>query len=359
MLTLLAHTVFFLLGFASIPKDLQRPEDWRTWDSCVQPGITMGSSRETYRVLVADDSPVYRKLVEHALEAAPYSLLFAKSGREALDLFAQHSPSIVITDWMMPDLSGLEFCSKIRGENNRRFVYIILLTGLTEKNSLIQGLEAGADDYLTKPFDPGELLARIGVGRRTIELHREIEAKNRLLEELALTDPLTALPNRRALEDWGKRQLHGASRHGFPLWVIHADLDSFKQINDSYGHNAGDMVLQKFAELLRNRTRASDACGRMGGDEFLLILTHVDSEHIQPVVDRLRSQFASSDFSFNGSSVSVTASFGIAGFQGRSAPEFSDLVQRADKALYAAKRAGGNRVEIEALPVCEVVHPLK
>src|ERR1700736_871126 len=305
------------------------------------------------QVLVVDDSPVYRKLVEHALEGNPYSLMFAKSGHEALDLFANKLPAIVITDWMMPDLSGLELCQRLRADVHRGYTYIILLTSIAEKDNVVKGLAAGADDYLTKPFDPGELLARIGVGRRIIDLHRQIDAKNRLLEEMAHTDPLTGLPNRRAIEDWAGRQLRGAARHGFSLWVVHADLDCFKNINDSYGHEAGDAVLQKFGEVLQSNTRASDICGRMGGDEFLLVITHVEREQIQLTVERLREQFTSCEFAFGGCRVPVTASFGISGFQGEDAPEFAALVRQADQALYSAKRAGGNQVKIAALQTCD------
>jgi len=306
----------------------------------------MAKDAATYQILVVDDSPVSRKLVEQALEAASYSLLFAQSGREALELFRRHAPSIVVTDWMMPDFSGLELCQRIRADAQREYTYVILLSAKAEKDHVVKGLAAGADDYLTKPFDPGELLARVGVGCRTVELHREIDAKNRLLEEIAHTDSLTGLPNRRAIEEWAARQLRGAARHGFPLWVVLGDLDSFKKINDNYGHDAGDLVLRRFSEILKGNTRASDICGRMGGDEFLLVITHVASEYIQSTINRMREEWAGCEFEFGGSVVSITASFGIAGFCGKEAPAFQTLVQRADKALYAAKRNGGNHVMI-------------
>src|SRR5499425_1957880 len=189
---------------------------------------------------------------------------------------------------------------------------------------VVKGLAAGADDYLTKPFDPGEFCARIGVGRRIIALQRDIEAKNLLLQEAARTDPLTSLPNRRAIEEWAERQIRGATRHHYPLWVILADLDSFKSVNDNYGHDAGDLVLQKFAEVLRATTWASDICGRMGGEEFVVVLTHVD---------RLRDLFASLEFHFGGRTARVTSSFGIAGCDGANCPEFSVLLRQADAAL--------------------------
>jgi two-component system chemotaxis response regulator CheY len=300
------------------------------------------------QVLVVDDSPVYRKLIEHTLEDGGYTPLFAQNGREALALYGQHAPAIVITDWMMPDFSGPELCERIRSHAQSAYTYIIVLTSISEKDNVVKGLAAGADDYLTKPFDPGELLARIGVGRRTIGLHREIEAKNKLLNEMAHTDSLTGLPNRRAIEEWAARQLRGAARHGFAMWVAHADLDNFKSINDSYGHDAGDRVLQKFGEVLRENTRASDISGRMGGDEFLLVMTHLGEKSTRLTVERLREQFAALKFSFGGETVSVTASFGIAGFQGKEPPDFTKLVRQADMALYSGKRAGRNQVTVES-----------
>ncbi len=309
----------------------------------------MTSSQESYQVLVVDDSPVYRKLIEHALSSECYSPLFAKSGQEARELFAKHSPSIVITDWMMPDSSGLELCQHIRADADRPYTYVILLTSITEKDNIVKGLAAGADDYLTKPCDPGELLARIGVGRRIIDLNREVAAKTLLLEEAARTDPLTGLPNRRAIEECAGRQIRSAARHGFPIWMVLGDIDTFKAINDNYGHDAGDAVLQTFAEILKRNTRASDMCGRLGGDEFVLVLSHVEKERIEQTVDRFREQFAALSFPFAGKSVGATASFGVAGFAGTEAPDFSVFVRGADKALYAAKRAGRNRVSIEIL----------
>src|SRR5260370_17230468 len=144
-----------------------------------------------------------------------------------------------------------------------------------------------------------------------IDLHREIDAKNKLLLEMAHTDSLTGLPNRRAIEEWAKRQLRGAARHGYSLWVVHVDLDGFKNINDSHGHEAGDQVLRGVARILKEHTRASDLSGRMGGDEFLLVMTHVEKANIPMTVERLREQIASLNFSFCSESISVTRPFSI------------------------------------------------
>jgi diguanylate cyclase (GGDEF)-like protein len=299
------------------------------------------------RVLVADDSAVSRKLVEHALSEKRYSLAFAKSGRETIDLFTEHNPTLVIVDWIMPDLTGIEICKHIRARTQASYTYIILLTGKSEKESVVEGLAAGADDYLTKPFHPEELIARVGVGLRIMELQREIEVKNAMLQELALTDPLTSLPNRRAIQDWAARQLSGAARYGFSFWVALADLDHFKAVNDTYGHDAGDSVLKAFSRILKTRSRRNDICGRIGGEEFLFVLTHTTKENAKRVIECVRAELEATKFNFNGNSLTVTASFGLAGFEGTRAPEFSQLVAEADLALYSAKRLGRNRVEVE------------
>ena len=165
--------------------------------------------------------------------------------------------------------------------------------------------------------------------------------------------------NRRALEDWADRQLRGAARHGFPFWVVQADLDSFKEINDSHGHDAGDIVLKRFSEVLKGNTRASDICGRMGGDEFLLVITHVEKRYIEVTINRLREEWAACEFEFGGKRVSLTASFGIAGFWGSGTPTFQALVAQADKALYAAKRTGGNRVEVSEASETPALQPYR
>jgi len=298
-------------------------------------------------IVVADDSRVYRKLVEDALAEENYEVHCASNGTEAVELFLQHRPAVVITDWEMPDLTGIELCVQIRRQQ-KSYTYIILLTSNAEKEQIVQGLRAGADDYLTKPFHAGELLARVAVGCRFAALYREIEDKNRLLEELALTDSLTGLPNRRAAEDWATRQLSGAARHGFAVWIAIADLDNFKRVNDNYGHEAGDQVLKRFAGIIRTYTRCSNFCGRLGGEEFLIVLSQTDRAGAYTAIERLRQKVERETFDFAGSIVSVTASFGVSGFQGNDALQLSELLRQADGALYAAKRNGRNRVQFAA-----------
>jgi two-component system, cell cycle response regulator len=311
----------------------------------------MNQSNRKYEVLVVDDSPVYRKLVEQVLSPEAYTLLFACDGAEAVKLFEERSPCLVITDWMLPDFSGFELCQRIRQDASRPYTYIIVMTSNTEKSNLVKGLQAGADDYLTKPFDSAEMLARVGVGRRIVDLNRQLAEKTQRLEEAARTDSLTGLPNRRAIEEWAARLLRGAARHGFPLWVAIGDIDNFKAINDTFGHDSGDIVLKAFADVLRKCTRASDMCGRLGGDEFVLVITHVQSEHIEETVNRFREEFAALSVALPGKTVKVTASFGVAGKVDKELCEFGGLLSRADQMLYESKRAGRNLVRVAYPPL--------
>jgi two-component system cell cycle response regulator len=304
------------------------------------------------RVLVAEDSPVCRKLLEVALARQPYELRFVQDGVEALNQLVEFQPDILISDWLMPGLSGLELCRHIRNSCDP-YTYIVLLTQKADTEHLVEGLDAGSDDYLTKPFAVGELLARIRVGCRTVQMRREIEAKNALLERTARTDHLTGLPNRMAVEEFASQQLQAAIRHRFGFWVVVTDLDKFKTVNDTYGHFAADEAIKQFAAVLKANTRASDICGRLGGDEFLLIMTHGDKKSIIQTVERLRADFANEPCILNGERVLVTASFGIAGFDGTGEPTLQELLIRADHALYSAKAFGRNQVraEVSSLPL--------
>jgi two-component system cell cycle response regulator len=305
-------------------------------------------SPDGIKILIADDSAAFRKLVQYTLTEERYDLIFAESGHEAIQLFEKHHPAIAIVDWVMPDLTGIEICQHIRAKAQPAYTYTIILTSMTDKENVVQGLAAGADDYLTKPFHSQELIGRIRTGARIVELQRQIEAKNALLEELALTDALTGLPNRRAIDDWAHRQVSAAARHKFTFWVTIADLDQFKQVNDTYGHEAGDQVLKKFSQILRATSRKSDICGRLGGEEFLMAVTHAKREQVVLLIDRVRKELELTTFSFQGRTFTVTASFGIAGFEGTNTPDFSTILAQADAALYSAKRLGRNRIEVAA-----------
>jgi diguanylate cyclase (GGDEF)-like protein len=309
----------------------------------------MPTLASSYRVLVVDDSPVYRKLFEQILSGEKYSVSYAANGEDAARIYNETVPNIVITDWIMPDFSGLELCQRIRADNTSTYTYVILMTSNTDKGGVVKGLEAGADDYLLKPFDSSEMLARIGVGCRIVDLHRQLETKSAELEKVARTDMLTGLPNRRAIEEWANRQLKGAARHGFPMWVVLSDLDGFKEINDTFGHEAGDTVLRTFASTLKKLTRISDMCGRLGGDEFLIVISHVSSTNIDLAINRFREMFGALSFPFAGKSVSISATFGVAGSESGNLRDFDALVRKADEMLYEAKRDGRNCVRVASM----------
>ena len=289
------------------------------------------------RVLVVDDSPVSRKLLEHTLNAAPYTLTFAKDGSDALRLLAERPPDLVVADWELPDIAGPELCRIVRAKFDAAYTYMMLLTSNSDKKSIAEGLAAGADDYLTKPFDAEELRARVGVGRRVIEMHREIEAKTKALALDARTDPLTGLPNRRAVEEWAVKQISGAVRHGYPIWVVLADLDSYKPTTDLFGRGAGDAMLQAFGEIIKKNTRVSDMCGHMGGDQFTFVISHVSRQNMDLVINRLRDKIAANDFTYHGVALPLFANFGMAGSEGGEKLELRTLLQQADAALLEAK----------------------
>jgi diguanylate cyclase (GGDEF)-like protein len=301
-----------------------------------------------FKVLVVDDSAVHLKLLEYTLSPEFDIVHQARNGRQAMEIFERERPEFVITDCVMPDLTGFELCERVRAAQSS-YTYIIMVTSIAEKENVVKGLAAGADDYLTKPFDTGELLARVKVGRRLIDLQRQLEEYNRTLEHIALTDPLTRLPNRRAIDAWADRQLRAAERYQFSFWVVLIDLDHFKRVNDTYGHDAGDSVLQTVGGILESHTRSSDMSGRMGGEEFVHIVTHADEKHMPMIVERTRAKISAQTFSFGDSVLTVTASFGVAGFHGEKAPAFGALLSRADRALYRAKQNGRNRAEFEPL----------
>lgn len=301
---------------------------------------------QNLQVLVADDSLVYHKLVDDALCYQPYSLLHAKTGQEAMDLFAKYSPPIVITDWMMPDLTGLELCKQIRNQSQNMHTYVILLTSMSESDSLLKGLEAGADEFLSKPFDPAELQARLGVGRRIVQLHQQVEDKNRQIKETNRTDLLTGLPNYLAIQEWATWQLKGGAENGYAVWVVLAAVDSIDQINEKWGREAGDTVLKDLAQVIREGSHPSNMCGRVSADKFCLIITHLSTAELATAIERYRSPFAHHRFTLGGNVVTTTASFGAIRFDGAQAPDFASLMRNADEALYSAKQAGGNQCTI-------------
>lgn len=295
-------------------------------------------------ILIAEDEPVSRRLLEYALGRWGYDVIVTTDGKEAWEVLQlPNPPSLVISDWMMPGIDGLELCSRIRQSERPGYTYLIILTARGNKEDVIKGLEAGADDYLVKPFDQEELRCRIKIGERIINLERRIL-------QLANTDPLTGVLNRRAFMQRMEIEVERAIRENRPLSLIITDLDHFKQINDRYGHQVGDLMLQKFTEVISTLSRQYDFLGRYGGEEFSIGFPGVDELNVMLIAERMRQR--AEVFSIPSSDpfqpIQITASFGAASLRRESRETLSSLITRADNALYRAKGEGRNRVCLAA-----------
>jgi diguanylate cyclase (GGDEF)-like protein len=260
-------------------------------------------------------------------------------------LQAEGAPQLAILDWMMPGMDGVEVCRKVRERKTGRPPYIILLTALDDKASIVAGLDAGANDYVGKPYDPDELRARIEVGRRFVELHEELAEARRELEIQARTDRLTGVINRGAIISHLEQEIERAQREGGLLGLGMLDIDHFKKVNDVHGHAAGDEVLREVVRRSVSVLRRYDVFGRVGGEEFLVVVPGADARELEEVLQRIRQAIAKTPIAVAGREIAVTVSLGGATRAGDSADE---LIARADDALYAAKVAGRDRVSMAA-----------
>jgi len=298
------------------------------------------------QILIADDSIVSRHLLEATLRKWGYDVTVACDGVEALEILQQeHAPALAILDWMMPGMTGLEVCRRLRQRSREPYTYILLLTSKSQKEDLIEGMEAGADDYITKPFDQHELQVRLRAGTRLVDLQAELLSAREALREQATKDSMTHLWNRSSILEHLARELSRAVREKGPVGVVMVDLDHFKSVNDTYGHLAGDAVLCEAARRMQNAMRPYDSIGRYGGEEFLILLPGCDEQTSFSQAERMRKQLAQPGMSLNGSSISVTASFGAPSALAGQSWTQEGLIRKADEALYLAKKLGRNRVE--------------
>jgi diguanylate cyclase (GGDEF)-like protein len=252
------------------------------------------------------------------------------------------APRLALLDWNMPGLEGLEVCRRLRSMETTDPSYVILLTGRTDKGDIVQGLEAGANDYIPKPYDNAELLARIRVGARMLELQASLLNTQAALAHQAAHDALTGIFNRRAILDQLGKELARAQRQGGRLSVGMCDIDHFKEVNDRLGHQAGDDVLVAFARILQANLREYDTVGRYGGEEFLVIASGPEALDDDGLYERLRRQVAAAEIQAGTGKVSLTASIGTAA--AAAGATVDRLIAAADKALYQAKAEGRNRV---------------
>jgi two-component system cell cycle response regulator len=306
--------------------------------------ITMDS------VLVADDDAISLAMLASSLRKYQFNVITAKDG-----LYAWHeaqkktAPNLIILDWMMPGFSGIDLCRKIRSRKTQPYPYILLLTSKDAKQDIVEGLDAGADDYLVKPLDANELQVRLRVGKRILGLQQELMLKEQEMLVEALRDRLTALWNRGAILDLMEREITLSRRSDDSSGVLMIDIDYFKGINDTYGHQVGDAVLQEVGQRLLQVTRSSDWAGRYGGEEFLVILCNSNAETTAICAERIRQAIASVPVRVSGLELAVTVSIGTALSATRDSLTCSQLIAIADSALYRAKDHGRNCVEVGSI----------
>ena len=305
-------------------------------------------------VLIAEDDAVFRRVLGAWLEKWGYTVTVTSDGQQAWEVLQKEdAPKLAILDWMMPGMYGTELCRKTRAMTGTPYRYLLLLTAKTEKQDVIAGLEAGADDYLSKPFDSNELRARLRVGQRILDLQDQLITAQDALRFQATHDSLTGLLNHGALLDTLHRELERAKRMQTALGVIMVDLDHFKNVNDTLGYLAGDEVLHAVAQRLVTAVRAYDSVGRSGGEEFIVLAPGCAPPELITQAERMRAMIAGDQFSTSAGQIRLTASFGVAGVSVMAGDnrERDSLLSAADGALYQAKAKGRNRVEsaIEAV----------
>ncbi len=298
------------------------------------------------RILIADDDFTSRTVLAAVLAMDGHEVLPVVDGAQALAALQQvNAPALAIVDWVMPKMDGPEVIRRVRALPTKRPPYIIMLTSKGDKADIIAGLDAGANDYLSKPFDRGELCARIKVGRRMIELQDALIESREIQAHLANHDALTGLPNRRAILDRLQEELGRAGRHGHVLSVSICDIDHFKQVNDEYGHQTGDDVLCGMAKLFLEAQRAYDAVGRLGGEEFLLINPMEKGQNWISSAQRLCAKIAQSKIPTRSGQLSVTVSIGAVCATADNTVD--RVLEASDRALYRAKSQGRNQVAYE------------
>ena len=299
------------------------------------------------KVLAAEDNPVFQSMLANMLTKWGYTPVVARDGNEAWEALQQpDGPQLAILDWMMPGLNGVDICRGVRASGREPYVYILLLTARTDSQDLVEGMEAGADDYLTKPFQAHELRVRLRAGRRILDLQQQLLAAREALREQANHDGLTGLLNRNSILAVLDKELARASREDQPLAVLMVDLDRFKLINDTQGHAAGDAVLCEAAHRLRDSVRNYDSVGRYGGEEFVIVLPGCDAPSAQAQAARVGQAFAGSPFPAGSASLQATCSIGVSWRVHPRPNEAGALLREADLALYAAKANGRNCVAV-------------
>ncbi len=308
---------------------------------------------DDFPILVVEDHPALRRQLEMILQKAGFAVTCAENGRRALELMQGSPFPIILTDWMMPEMDGIELCRAIRNSGAYGgYIYVILLTSKSSKDDIVAGLEAGADDFLSKPFNPAELIARLNTAKRVIGLERCLQRTNEETRILSITDPLTGAYNRTYLNDRLPQEVARAQKYSRSLSVILSDLDYFKRINDAHGHLAGDEALKTFVQCIRGVIRVDcDWIARFGGDEFLIVLPETSVAGAAAAGERYARLIAESSIQVHAERVCLSASFGVTGFDRAGSAQTVDpgaLIALADECLYRAKREKRGSVIVEA-----------
>ncbi|MFQ5964694.1 MAG: diguanylate cyclase [Candidatus Scalinduaceae bacterium] len=299
------------------------------------------------KVLIAEDENISRRRLEKFLESMDYEVISCKDGLEAWRVIqSENSPNLLILDWMMPGMDGVEICRKVRKLAREPYTFILLLTSKSEQEDIIQGMEAGADDYITKPFNQMELKARLKAGRRIIELNEKLLCAHNVMQKQAIYDELTSLYNRHHMAEILEKEFSSAQRYQTDLSCLLLDIDYFKEINDTFGHAFGDFVLFDFSARLKKNARKTDIPFRYGGEEFMILLPNTGLDGARSLAEKIRSTCETKTYDDGTSSTTATVSIGVASVKLHQPSKSKELVAFADKALYCAKAEGRNRVKV-------------
>jgi two-component system cell cycle response regulator len=298
------------------------------------------------KIVVVEDEESYREVLAETLLANGYEVRTAADGASGLVLIRRWMPDAVVLDWVLPVMDGGALTRTLKADPSFRRIFVIIASARGEGQMRAEGIESGADDYLVKPIEAKELLARLRNGLVMRRLQMELEEKNRELELLTVTDPLTGLPNRRAFDKGLERELRRAERFKDPFGLAILDVDKFKAINDTFGHEVGDEVLKEIGRRLRDVCPAGDEVARIGGEEFGLILPRSVTEEMLTVTEQMRAAVSDTPFRTSEGELGVTVSAGAACSGGEIGYDEHELFKAADEALYRSKTEGRNRVTL-------------
>ena len=305
------------------------------------------SANSEFHVAIVDDDAAIRRLVKLYLKRSGYVTVEYATGNEARAEMGKGGWDLAILDRRLPDMDGATLCHELKSNPAFKTRYVIMLTGEDEQEDKVEGLDLGADDYITKPFASGELLARIRAGKRIVDLQKELLESNKRLEMLSITDGLTKLYNHRYLQDELARAFEESQRYQRPLSLAIIDLDFFKKVNDTYGHAVGDEVLKAVSRMLQDSVRSTDVAARYGGEEFAVMMPETELADAITFAEKIRSMIETTPIQTQAGAISATTSIGVSTVPHTRIHLAKELVIAADKALYRAKKNGRNQVQAE------------